>query len=76
VLVRATPEAARRTAPIFGPLGRATQAVLAGYSDAELELLLGFLRKSRDASLAVLTELRQEAAGKGGAAPRDAATKG
>jgi hypothetical protein len=39
--------------------------VLAAYSDAELELLLGFLQKSRDAGLAALAELRQ-----GGASPQ------
>lgn len=70
VLVRATPEAVARAAPIFAPLARATQAVLEGYTDAELELLLGFLEKSREASLAVLTELRQGSAGTSGAATK------
>ena len=70
VLVRATPEALTHAAPIFGPLSAATQAVLSGYSDAELELLLGFLEKSRDATLAVLTELRQGSAGTSGAATK------
>lgn len=67
VLVRATAEAARRAAPIFGPMASATAAVLDGYSDAELRLLLGFLQKSRDASLAVLAELRHGGAGDGSA---------
>ena len=64
VLVRATPEAAARAAPVFGPMAAATAAVLAGYSDAELELLLGFLHKSRDATVGVLAALRQGGAGK------------
>ncbi len=63
VLVRATPQAAARTAPIFTPMARATAGVLAGYSDAELTLLLGFLEKSRDAGLAALAELQQGDAG-------------
>jgi DNA-binding MarR family transcriptional regulator len=59
VLVRATAEGARRAAPLFAPMAKASAAVLAGYSETELALLLDFLRKSRDASLAVLSELRQ-----------------
>jgi DNA-binding MarR family transcriptional regulator len=63
VLVRETPEAQARTAPLFAPMAAAAAAVLAAYSDADLALLLGFLEKSRDASLEVLAKLRQGGAG-------------
>jgi DNA-binding MarR family transcriptional regulator len=59
VLVRATPQAAARTAPVFAPIAQASAGVLAGYSDAELALLLHFLKKSRAAALAALAEVRQ-----------------
>ena len=59
VLVRETAEARARAAPVFAPIAEATATLLAGYGDAELALLLGFLEKSRDASLGVLARLRQ-----------------
>jgi len=37
-------------APAFQPLFRSTQQVLARYSTAELELLVGFLRQLADAT--------------------------
>jgi DNA-binding MarR family transcriptional regulator len=71
VLVRETDEARARTAPIFAPMAAASAAALAGYSDAELKLLLGFLEKSRDAGLEILARLRQ-----GGAAFDTTQTEG
>lgn len=64
VLVRETDEGRARAAPIFAPMAEASARALAGYSEVELTLLLGFLEKSREAGLSALAQLRQ-----GGAAP-------
>ena len=45
VLVEVTDEARRGAEELFGPLEESAQA-LAGYSDAQLHLLIGFLRGS------------------------------
>ena len=60
VLVRATPSAQARVAPLYAPMQRAALGALEGYSDAELELLLGFLNRSRDAALIALADLGAE----------------
>jgi DNA-binding MarR family transcriptional regulator len=58
VVVRATPVAAERAQTIYGPLVDEAQRFLAGYSAAELELLLGFLRQSRELQERHLARLR------------------
>jgi DNA-binding MarR family transcriptional regulator len=60
VLVRAIPAAMARIAPLYTPMERAAFGALAGYSDAELGLLLDFLRRSRDAAQAALALLRAQ----------------
>jgi DNA-binding MarR family transcriptional regulator len=57
VLVEATEAAAARVAPLFEPMERHAMAALASYRDEELALLLGFLRRGRDAASAALAEL-------------------
>ncbi len=58
VLVRATPAAAKRVVPLFEPMMRHSTAALAGYSDDELDLLLGFFRKAHAGAVAATDELR------------------
>jgi DNA-binding MarR family transcriptional regulator len=57
-LVRALPAVWERVAPLFEPMERSAMAVLAGYRDEELALLLSFLTSARDAALAAIAELR------------------
>jgi DNA-binding MarR family transcriptional regulator len=48
VVVRITPEAARRAYEIYGPLaGEGAETIAATYTAEELELVLDFLRRSR-----------------------------
>lgn len=58
VLVKMTPEAIARAAPLFEPMRRATAQVLSHYKDDELALILDFLNRSQSASLEVLAKLR------------------
>jgi len=58
VLVRATPAAMGRVAPLYAPMQQAALGALQGYSDAELALLLDFLQRSGEAALTALAELR------------------
>jgi DNA-binding MarR family transcriptional regulator len=58
VLVRASAAGLRRAAPLYKPMEQASLAVLAAYDDAELALLLGFLRRTYEAAVAVTTALR------------------
>lgn len=60
VMVRLTAEAARRSAPIFGPMERATVEALASYRDDQLALLLDFVTRTRDGGAAVLASLLAE----------------
>jgi DNA-binding MarR family transcriptional regulator len=48
IMVELTPEATRRTWEIWGPLSRWSENELGRYSEAELELVLAFLRRGRD----------------------------
>ena len=57
-LVRALPAVWERVAPLFEPMERSAMAVLAGYRDEELALLLSFLTRARDAALTAMAELR------------------
>jgi DNA-binding MarR family transcriptional regulator len=57
-LVRALPAVWERVAPLFEPMERSAMALLAGYRDEELALLLSFLTSARDAALAAIAELR------------------
>ena len=54
VLVSLTPLAAERAQPVFAPMEEAVGEVLATYDDAQLALLLTFLRRMRDVSVAVI----------------------
>jgi DNA-binding MarR family transcriptional regulator len=58
ILVRALPAVGERVAPLFEPMERTAMAVLSSYGDDELALLLDFLTRARDASLAAMSELR------------------
>jgi DNA-binding MarR family transcriptional regulator len=58
ILVRALPAVGERVAPMFAPMERAAMAALSRYRDDELALLLDFLTRARDASLAAMAELR------------------
>ncbi|HLH11069.1 MAG TPA: MarR family transcriptional regulator [Methylovirgula sp.] len=57
VLVRALPAIEKKIAPLFEPMQKAAIASLSSYSDKELALLLDFLQRARDASLAAMAEL-------------------
>jgi DNA-binding MarR family transcriptional regulator len=58
VTVRLTELAATRSAPIFGPMEAAMIEALQAYSDQELELLLAFTGRMREAGMAVINGLR------------------
>ncbi len=58
VLVRVSPAAAARVAPLFEPLASATHDSLAAYNVAELRMLLGFLERTEQAGHAALARLR------------------
>jgi hypothetical protein len=55
--VQASAAVAERVMPLFAPMQRHAMATLAPYSEAELALLLDFLRRARDAGSAALAEL-------------------
>jgi DNA-binding MarR family transcriptional regulator len=57
VLVEATDTVAERVLPLFEPMQRHAMGALAPYGEAELTLLLDFLRRGRDAGSAALAEL-------------------
>jgi DNA-binding MarR family transcriptional regulator len=65
VLVSPTSAVRRRVAPFFEPMERIASAALAGYSDAELALLLEFLERARDFSVAAMKELQARTAKRG-----------
>jgi DNA-binding MarR family transcriptional regulator len=58
VLVEATEAAAGRVPPFFEPMERRAMAALAPYGEAELALLLDFMRRARDAASAAMAELQ------------------
>ena len=58
VLVEATEAAAGRVLPFFEPMERRAMAALAPYGEAELALLLDFMRRARDAASAAMAELQ------------------
>lgn len=58
ILVRALPAVGERVAPLFVPMECAANALLSGYRDDELALLLDFLTRARDAALTATSELR------------------
>src|SRR5215510_12457046 len=60
VLVKFQPGAERRIFPLFRPMERASMAVLEGYSDKELALLLDVLTRLSDAANAAMAELRTQ----------------
>ena len=57
VLVRALADVEARVAPLSQPMERAMRAALEAYSDAELRLILDFLTRARDASVAAMAEI-------------------
>jgi len=59
VLVRALPAVEKELVPLAKPMERASQKVLAQYSDKELELILEFLTRAHAASVSALAELRE-----------------
>src|SRR5262249_12019496 len=56
-LVGVLPAVLERVSPPFEPIERPAMAVLALYSDDELDLLLDFLRRAREAALNAMSEL-------------------
>jgi len=58
VMVRALPMVEERVAPLFEPMRRAAMRTLASYRDKDLALLLDFLVRASDASLAAVAKLR------------------
>lgn len=48
VFIEVTPKTEALAAPIFGPLAEEGQRAMAAYTDAELELIDGFIRASRE----------------------------
>jgi DNA-binding MarR family transcriptional regulator len=70
VLVYAEPVIFERIVPLFEPMQRAAMRALAPYRDEELALLLDFFTRAREASLAAMTELRDQEPPKRGARRR------
>jgi DNA-binding MarR family transcriptional regulator len=60
VLVRALPTIAERAAPAVAPMEAASVALLRGYSDKELALLLDYMTRSHQAAVEVTTALRAQ----------------
>jgi DNA-binding MarR family transcriptional regulator len=48
VFIEVTPKTEALAAPIFGPMAEEGQRAMAAYTDAELELINGFIRASRE----------------------------
>ncbi|WP_433251617.1 MarR family winged helix-turn-helix transcriptional regulator [Streptosporangium sp. CA-135522] len=48
VVVRATPEAVGKAMELYGPIVEAGRGITAGYSEAELRVMVDFLRRSRE----------------------------
>ena len=59
VMVRALPAIEEKLAPLSRPMERATNVALASYPDDQLELLLDFLRRAREAALTAMAEIRK-----------------
>lgn len=57
VLVRAAPDVQHRVGPLSAPMSRAMDETMAAYDDAELALLLDFLKRARAASERAMAEL-------------------
>ena len=62
VLVRVPPAVLQRILPIGEPMGRAAQAILSGYDDQQLALILDFLVRSHESAVVVTTKMRAETA--------------
>ncbi|WP_219825615.1 MarR family transcriptional regulator [Nonomuraea typhae] len=63
VIVRATPMAAEKSQVVYGPVAEEGARFLAGYTDEQVALLLGFTRRARemyDRQLARVTALAAE----------------
>ncbi|MFC4590194.1 MarR family winged helix-turn-helix transcriptional regulator [Sphaerisporangium corydalis] len=58
VVVRITPEAARRAYEIYGPIAEEGTGFLSAYTVEELRLITGFLRRSRELYERHLTRVR------------------
>jgi DNA-binding MarR family transcriptional regulator len=56
-VVRALPVVLERIGPLFEPMERAAMAVLSGYRDDELALILDFLTRAHAAALTAMSEL-------------------
>jgi DNA-binding MarR family transcriptional regulator len=61
IMVELTPEAARRTWEIWGPIARWSENELSRYSEAELDFVLEFLRRGRAFMEEYVTKLRARA---------------
>ena len=70
VLVEITPELARRSAPIFGPMVEEGTGWIAGYSDGQLETILDFMERNREILARHTTRVLEMVA------ERDSKTKG
>jgi len=60
IFVRIVPESMQKAAPIFEPMRRASAAVLSRYKDDELALILDFMTRAQEASVAVVANLRKK----------------
>jgi DNA-binding MarR family transcriptional regulator len=58
VLVRAQPSVAEEIGPLFAPMERAALGALSAYRESELELLLDFLTRIREAAALAMAELQ------------------
>jgi DNA-binding MarR family transcriptional regulator len=59
VLVQATPAAMERVMPLFAPMEQAAMAVIDGYDDQALALILDFLQRAHQAGLEVTAALTE-----------------
>jgi DNA-binding MarR family transcriptional regulator len=75
VLVRTEPIIIERIAPLFAPMQRAALDALAPYRDDELRLLLDFLKRTREAALTAMAELRTLSTPQGAATRRGRARR-
>ena len=61
VRIAMKPEVERRVGELFGPLTQATAELAESYSDRDLALILGFMKRARETSAAHVAKLRASA---------------
>ncbi len=73
VMVEVTPELARRSAPLYGPMVDEGRRWVSTYTDDQLETILDFMERNRDVLARHTTRIHEMTAardGRGAAAPR------